>query len=161
VALGQTCQRSFVLLLFYRAMQGFLLLVTGCTLAALAGRAQSLHTTEPLGGATGASPTVLNYAEQMPAFPGGEVALHHYLAAQTKYPAEALRRGVSGQVVVQFVVDEQGRVLEPQVVKSTDGDFNAEALRLVWLMPWWTPGRQQQQAVRVRCTLPISFTFKR
>ena len=72
-----------------------------------------------------------------------------------------MRRGVSGQVVVQFVVDEQGRVLEPQIVKSTDGDFNAEALRLVWLMPWWTPGRQQQQAVRVRCTLLISFTFKR
>jgi protein TonB len=141
-------------------MQGFLLLLTGCTLAALVGHAQTFRATEPLGAGV-ASPTVLNYAEQMPAFPGGEVALHRYLATQTKYPAEALRRGVSGQVVVQFVVDEQGRVLEPRVVKSTDADFNAEALRLVWLMPWWTPGRQQQQAVRVRCTLPISFTFKR
>lgn len=141
-------------------MQGFLLLLTGCTLAALVGRAQTFQANEPLGSGV-ASPTVLNYAEQMPAFPGGEVALHRYLATQTKYPAEALRRGVSGQVVVQFVVDEQGRVLEPRVVKSTDVDFNAEALRLVWLMPWWTPGRQQQQAVRVRCTLPISFTFKR
>ena len=141
-------------------MHAFLLFLTGCTLAALVGRAQTFRSTEPLG-AGGASPAVLNYAEQMPAFPGGEVALHRYLATQTKYPADALRRGVSGQVVVQFVVDEQGRVLEPRVVKSTDADFNAEALRLVWLMPWWTPGRQQQQAVRVRCTLPISFTFKR
>ena len=140
-------------------MTGFLPFLLGLTLAALAGRAQTFQATEPLGSG-GASPTVLNYAEQMPAFPGGEVALHRYLAAQTKYPAEALRRGLSGQVVVQFVVDEQGRVLEPRVVKSTDADFNAEALRLVWLMPWWTPGRQQQQAVRVRCTLPISFTFK-
>jgi protein TonB len=141
-------------------MSGFLPLSIGFALTIVAGQAQTFQATEPLGSA-GASPPVLNYAEQMPAFPGGEVALHRYLATQTKYPAESFRRGLSGQVVVQFVVDEQGRVLEPRVVKSTDADFNAEALRLVWLMPWWTPGRQEQQAVRVRCTLPISFTFKR
>lgn len=147
-------------MLFYRSMQGFLLLLTGCTLAALVGRAQAFQATEPLG-AGAASPAVLNYAEQMPAFVGGEVALHHYLATQTKYPAEALRRGVSGQVVVQFVVDEQGRVLDPVVVKTTAAEFNDEARRLAWLMPRWTPGQERGRPVRVRCTLPITFTFKR
>ena len=111
--------------------------------------------------AAAASPPVLAYAEQMPAFPGGEIALHTYLTKQMKYPAPALRRGLSGQVVVQFIVDEQGRVLNPTVAKTTDAEFNAEALRLAWLMPWWTPGREHGQAVRVRCTLPILFTFRR
>ena len=141
-------------------MQGFLLLLINLVLTAWAGQAQTLHTTEPLG-AAGTSSPVLNYAEQMPTFVGGDEALHRYLAAQTKYPAQAMQRGLSGQVVVQFVVDEQGRALEPIVVKSTAADFNEEARRLVWLMPRWEPGREKGQPVRVRCTLPIIFTFRR
>ncbi|MGI4762582.1 MAG: TonB family protein [Janthinobacterium lividum] len=141
-------------------MPGFLLVVF-FLFTTLAGQAQTFQTTEPLGGAARASPAVLNYAEQMPAFAGGEVALHRYLATQIKYPAAAWQRGLSGQVVVQFVVDEQGRVLEPIVVKTTAADFNDEARRLVWLMPRWEPGRDHGQPVRVRCTLPIVFTFRR
>ncbi len=104
---------------------------------------------------------MLAYADEMPAYPGGEAALHRYLTQKTVYPAAAYQRGLSGTVVLQFVVDEQGRLLDPVVVKSTNAEFNAEALRLVRLMPWWTPGRQQGQPVRVRSTLPIQFTFKR
>jgi protein TonB len=107
------------------------------------------------------SAAVLPYAEQMPTFTGGDLALHRYLAANTTYPAEAFRTGLSGTVVMQFVVDEQGRALNPVVVKSSNPAFNAEAIRLIWLMPWWNPGRQQGQPVRVRCTLPIVFSFKR
>jgi len=142
-------------------MRGFLLLLIGFALAAQAGRAQTFQATEPLGSASAASPAVLAYAEQMPTFIGGEAALHRYLATQTKYPPEALRRGLSGQVVVQFVVDEQGRVLDPVVVKTTAAEFNDEARRLAWLMPRWEPGREHGQPVRVRCTLPIGFTFRR
>ena len=142
-------------------MRGFLPFLLGCILAAQLGRAQAFQAAEPLGSAATASPTVLTYAEQMPTFVGGEVALHRYLATQTKYPPEALRRGLSGQVVVQFVVDEEGRVLDPVVVKTTAAEFNDEARRLAWLMPRWTPGREHGQPVRVRCTLPIGFTFRR
>jgi len=140
-------------------MQILLPFLTGFTLLAAAGPAQTLRATEPLGVAP--EPKVLTYAEQMPAFVGGEAALHRYLATQTKYPPEALRRGLSGQVVVQFIVDEQGRVLEPIVVKTTAAEFNEEARRLIWLMPRWEPGRDHGQPVRVRCTLPIVFTFRR
>jgi protein TonB len=142
-------------------MQRFLLLLLGLVLAAQPGRAQAFQATEPLGSVATASPAVFTYAEQMPTFAGGEAALHRYLATQTKYPPEALRRGLSGQVVVQFVVDEQGRVLDPVVVKSTAAAFNDEARRLAWLMPRWEPGRERGQPVRVRCTLPIGFTFRR
>lgn len=107
------------------------------------------------------APETLSYADQMPAFAGGAAALHRYLLAKTSYPAGTKRRGLSGTVVVQFVVDEEGRPLDPAVVKTGGADFDAEALRLVRLMPWWTPGQHQGQPARVRCTLPIVFTFKR
>ena len=128
------------------------------------GSAQTLRAltqTPEAAGKVSPEPAVLTYAEEMPAFPGGEAGLHAYLAAKTAYPAEALRRGLSGTVVVSFVVDGQGRVLDPVVVKASSPEFNEEAIRLARLMPWWTPGRQQGQPVRVRCTLPIQFTFRR
>lgn len=139
-----------------------LFLLLGLAAWPVAGQAQAvtLAQSPEAGGAAPAAP-VLSYADEMPAFPGGETALHRYLATKTEYPAEALRRGLSGTVVVRFVVDEQGRVLDPNVVRASSPEFSAEALRLARLMPWWTPGRLAGQPVRVRCTLPIQFTFKR
>jgi len=138
----------------------FLFLLLGISLPVLC-QTPTLSTLVQGPEASGSSPAVRAYADEMPAFPGGEVALHRYLLAKTTYPAEAKRRGLSGVVVMQFTVDEQGRVLDPTAVKASSPDFTAEALRLVRLMPWWTPGREQGQPVRVRCTLPIQFTFKR
>lgn len=106
-------------------------------------------------------PVVLNYAEQMPSFPGGTTALHQFLAAHIAYPPEAFKAGRSGSVVVQFVVDEQGRTRDVEVARTSDPEFDAAAKYVVLMMPWWTPGVDKGQAVRVRCTLPIIFTFRR
>lgn len=108
-----------------------------------------------------AESVVLDYAEQMPAFPGGATALHQFLAAHLAYPPEAFKAGRSGQVVVQFVVDEQGRTRDVEAVRTSDPGFDAAAKHVVMLMPWWTPGADHGQPVRVRCTLPIIFTFRR
>lgn len=108
-----------------------------------------------------AEPVVLDYAEQMPAFPGGTTALHQFLAAHLVYPPEAFKAGRSGKVVVQFVVDEQGRTRDVEAVRTSDPEFDAAAKRVVMVMPWWTPGADNGQPVRVRCTLPIIFTFRR
>ena len=115
---------------------------------------------ETTGGVVAAGP-VLDYAEEMPQFTGGMSALRQYLATKLVYPAEAIKRNVSGTVVMQFVVDEQGRVVEAAVVRTSDPVFEAEAKRVVYLMPWWTPGREHGRPVRIRCTLPIVFTYKR
>lgn len=109
------------------------------------------------GSAHAQAPAVLSYAEQMPEFPGGEEAFRRYLGATTRYPAEAERLNLSGTVYVRFVVDEQGRIRDAEVVKGCGVSLDSEALRLVRLMPWWTPGRDQGQPVRVQRTLPISF----
>ncbi|KUG09816.1 energy transducer TonB [Solirubrum puertoriconensis] len=104
-----------------------------------------------------AATTVYHAPDIMPTFPGGSEALRSFLKAKLRYPEEALRKGLSGKVYVQFVVDERGHLLEPQVVKGLAADLDAEALRLVRIMPWWTPGSVAGQPVRVAYTLPIVF----
>jgi TonB family protein len=72
-------------------------------------------------------------------------------------PAAALSHGTSGKVYVQFVVDEEGHLLDPRVVKGLGFGLDEEALRLVRIMPWWNPGRIGGRPVRVAYTLPIVF----
>lgn len=102
-------------------------------------------------------PEVLTYADEMPAFPGGDVAFHNYLVDKVNYPAEAKRRNLSGTVYVRFVVDEEGRIRDAEVARGCGNGFDEEALRLVRMMPWWSPGRMDGQPVRVLRTLPILF----
>ena len=104
-----------------------------------------------------AAPTVYFTAEEMPAFPGGNAAMLAFLGRKTNYPAEALDHRVSGKVHVAFVVDADGRLRDPQVVRGLGYGLDEEALRLVRIMPWWTPGKINGQPVWVRVTLPIVF----
>ena len=65
-----------------------------------------------------AAPRVYYTAEQLPAFPGGNTAFLHFLKAKVQYPKEALLHQVEGQVHLHFVVDEEGRILDPHVVRG-------------------------------------------
>ena len=111
-------------------------------------------------GSSTSAPAVLSYAEKMPVFPGGDEAFYRYLVTKINYPAEAQRLKLSGTVYVQFVVDEEGRIRDAAVVKGCGHGLDEEALRLVRLMPWWTPGRDRGQPVWVLRTLPISFRLR-
>ena len=97
--------------------------------------------------------------EEMPQFPGGAQALMEYLAQNIKYPAEAEKAGIQGRVILTFVVDKDGSVIEPKVVRSVDPLLDAEALRLISTMPKWVPGKQNGEVVRVKYTLPIQFAL--
>ena len=98
--------------------------------------------------------------DQMPEFPGGKSGMMSYLASHIHYPKEAEEQGQQGRVIVQFVIDEEGRVVNPTVVRSIAPSIDAEALRVVQQMPQWRPGRQQGRLVRVKYTMPISFVLK-
>ncbi|MBF9143168.1 energy transducer TonB [Hymenobacter properus] len=111
--------------------------------------------------ATPAAPAVLTFADEMPVFPGGDAAMHQYLAKKIVYPEAATQQNLSGTVYVRFVVDEQGRVRDAEVAKGCGHGFDEEALRVVRLMPWWTPGRMAGQPVRVQRTLPIIFRLSK
>ena len=95
--------------------------------------------------------------QMRPQFTGGDVALRAYLMKNLHYPELALRQHVTGKVYVCFILNAAGHITDASVVRGPGSGLNEEALRLVWLMPNWVPARQQGQAVRVSCTLPIEF----
>ena len=99
--------------------------------------------------------------EVLPQFSGGNKAFGAYLSKSIRYPQQALIRHVSGRVYVNFILSAQGKVQDAHVVSGPGNGLNDEALRLVWLMPLWEPGRVNGQAVRVACTIPISFNSER
>jgi TonB family protein len=103
---------------------------------------------------------LLNLADEQPAYPGGVEAYRTYLQQNVRYPDAAKAQGLSGDVFVSFVVDEAGRILDAEVAKGVGAGLDEEALRLVRLMPWWTPGRRAGQPVRVPATLRIRFAMQ-
>ena len=103
------------------------------------------------------SPQVCTIPEQLPFFPGGEAALLAYVASQTKYPEQAIRDSVQGGVLLRFVVLENGRIGDVQIIKSLEPHCDAEAKRVVKTLPRFIPGRQGGKAVRVWYTLPSRF----
>ena len=103
---------------------------------------------------------VFEVVEEMPEFPGGGMsALMSYLKDNMRYPASAKEKGTQGRVTVQFVVDKDGSIKEPKLLRSVDKDMDAEALRLISNMPKWKPGRQKGQPVAVKYTVPVMFSL--
>lgn len=100
------------------------------------------------------------YFEQMPEFPGGMGGLMQYLARSIRYPAEALRRRAQGKVEVTFIVDETGQPRDVRVSRGVLPALDAEALRVLRLMPRWQPGRQQGEPVPVYYTVPVTFAIR-
>ena len=103
---------------------------------------------------------VFDVVEQMPMFPGGPKALNEYLAKNVHYPVVAQENGISGRVVIGFVVETDGSITDVKVVKSIDPSLDKEATRVVSSMPKWTPGQQNGQKVRVRYNVPVNFKLQ-
>lgn len=103
---------------------------------------------------------VFTSVEQMPQFPGGDAALMKYLSSHIQYPAMAAENNVQGKVILQFVVEKDGKVGEVKVARSVDKDLDREAIRVVKSLPKFTPGRQNGQPVRVWYTLPVTFKLQ-
>jgi len=100
------------------------------------------------------------YVEQMPAFPEGTEAMYKYIYSMIKYPALARENGISGKVVVQFVVTREGNIQNARVVSRIGGGCDEEALRVINGMPRWKPGMHNGRAVPVTFTLPIKFVLE-
>lgn len=107
--------------------------------------------------ASATAPTIYFAADELPTFPGGDAAMLKFLSSRLNYPAAALDRNLSGKVYLTFVVDPEGRLHDPHVVRGLGAGLDEEALRLVRLMPWWTPGKIHGQPVWVSVTMPIAF----
>lgn len=98
--------------------------------------------------------------EDMPEFPGGELALRKYIANAIKYPVIAQENGIQGKVYVTFVVDKDGSVSDARIARGVDPSLDKEALRVVNILPKWKAGKQRGKPVRVSYTVPINFVLQ-
>lgn len=95
--------------------------------------------------------------EQMPQFVGGQDSLMRFIKSNLTYPRKAQDDGVQGRVVVRFVVNKLGKIVDAKVIRGIDPNCDREALRIVLAMPKWLPGKQNGQPVSVYYTLPVMF----
>ena len=95
--------------------------------------------------------------EQPAEYPGGLESMMKFIVKNMKYPAVARRMGVEGAVYISFVVDREGKISDPQVIKGISTECDQEALRVIKQMPPWKPGKQNGKAVKSRFVLPIKF----
>jgi TonB family protein len=100
---------------------------------------------------------VMKIAEAAPAYNGGDKAMRKFLQNNIKYPLKAKDDGVQGTVFVRFVVEKDGVVDDVVVSKGVHPLLDAEAKRVVSVMPKWTPGKQKGKPVAVQYTLPVRF----
>lgn len=100
---------------------------------------------------------IYDLVETMPEFPGGSQAMFAFIEKNLRYPQSALKDSVQGRVIVQVIINRDGSVTEPNVLRSIDARLDREALRIMEIMPKWKPGLQQGKPVRVKYAIPITF----
>ena len=97
--------------------------------------------------------------EDMPEFPGGEIALRKYIAEHIRYPELAKDNDIQGTVYLRFVVDKNGDVTDVTVVRGVDKLLDDEALRVIKSLPKFTPGKQRGKPVPVSTAVPVKFVL--
>ena len=98
--------------------------------------------------------------ESMPTFQGGDLnGYRNWFQSQLQYPKEAKDKGVQGRVIFSFVVEKDGSVSNFDALQAPDKILVEEVERVFKLTPKWEPGKQNGNAVRVKFTVPITFTL--
>ncbi len=100
---------------------------------------------------------IFDVVEENASFPGGDVACFEWLSKNINYPEICREQGVQGRVIVRFVVNRDGSIVDVTVVRSPDKHLSDEAVRVVKKMPKWKPARQGNKAVRSSFNLPVMF----
>ncbi len=103
---------------------------------------------------------VYDIVDVMPIFPGGNDELMKFVAKNVKYPVDAQEHGKQGKVFIQFVVSKTGDVKDIEVLRTAGFEsIDKEAIRVVKLMPKWTPGMHKGKIVNVEYTMPVNFVI--
>lgn len=102
---------------------------------------------------------IYTYVEQAPSFPGGTDKLHDFIQKHKQYPKDALAKGIEGKVYLSFTVKKDGSIDNIEVKRGLSASHDAEAIRLIKIMPKWIPARQNGREVNCMFTLPVSFYF--
>jgi len=107
------------------------------------------------------STRIYSVVEEMPEYPGGMKAFINYLKRKLVYPPQAKKENLEGVVAVQFVVEKDGRITSPTVVRSLRADMDSAALTAIRNMPNWIPAREHGMRVRCKYSVPVQFKIER
>ena len=103
------------------------------------------------------APVDFRVVEDLPQFPGGAVEFMKWLTKNLKYPPSAQQRKVQGRVVAQFIVNKDGSISDLVLVEKVSPELDREALRVLRMMPKWTPGVMDAKPCRTQVCIPIVF----
>ncbi len=107
----------------------------------------------------GESDVPFEVVDQMPQFPGGEREMMRFIRNNLHYPVSAQANGVQGTVIINFVVNREGKIINIKVIKSIGFGCDEESVKVMEKMPLWSPGKQKGQTVLVSFTMPIRFVL--
>lgn len=107
------------------------------------------------------STRIYSVVEEMPEYPGGIKAFVNYLKRKLVYPPQAKKENLEGVVAVQFVVEKDGRITSPTIVRSLRADMDSAALTAIRNMPNWIPAREHGMRVRCKYSVPVQFKIER
>ena len=106
----------------------------------------------------GTEPEKINEMESI--FPGGSAGWKKYLMKNMEYPDKAQKLQKQGQVVLQFIVDKEGKILDPEIIQSVEFSLDQEALRIIKQSPAWVPAFQNGKKVKSYKKQPITFRLQ-
>jgi protein TonB len=107
-----------------------------------------------------ASDEIFFIVENMPEFPGGENEMRRFIAKNVVYPDIAVENGISGKVIVSFVVNKTGKPTNIKIVRGVDPLLDKEAKTVITKMPNFKPGLQRGKPVNVSYIVPVSFALE-
>ncbi|WP_300727486.1 TonB family protein [uncultured Bacteroides sp.] len=100
-------------------------------------------------------------AEKMPEYPGGMKAFMNYLKYNLKYPDWAKKAGKEGVVIVQFIVERDGEITSPTIVRPLEASMDSAAITAIRKMPKWVPAMEQGRVVRCKYSVPVQFKIEK
>jgi protein TonB len=109
---------------------------------------------------TGMKDGAYQKVDVMPVFPGGDEALLKFISDSTHYPKDAKEKGIQGKVITRFMVTKDGSVSDVSILRTVSPSLDNEAIRVVKLLPKFTPGKLNGKKVPVWFTVPISYKLE-
>lgn len=92
-----------------------------------------------------------------PAFPGGDHKMYGFINENRRYPAKAYEAGIEGRVLCSCIVDSNGDISNIKIVKGVEESLDREAVRIISIMPKWTPGKVDGEPVDTYCLIAVPF----
>ncbi|MTK54377.1 energy transducer TonB [Paludibacter sp.] len=104
--------------------------------------------------------TVYTVVDKMPEFPGGKEAMMLFIKNNIRYPDVYQESNIQGRVLISCIVEKKGILSNIQIARGIDGPLDMEAVRVISIMPKWSPGILRGKKVRVRITIPVNFKLE-